>query len=64
MGNCLCVHKCVDCDVPYDYYINENSRMKPSCRVSRSKYHDFQIVLLETNDLYSFMNSSKEIQVS
>lgn len=47
MGNCLCVHKCTECNVPYDYYINDEERIRPSCRISRTKHHNFERMLFE-----------------
>lgn len=52
MGNCLCVHKCIECDVPYDYYLTDEKRIQPSCRVSRTKHHNFQMILFETREFY------------
>lgn len=46
MGLCIseCCDKdnCVECDVPYSYYLSDEHRSRKSCKVSKTGYHRFK----------------------
>lgn len=45
MGLCISIFQsdtCKACNVPASYYMNEDHKNRPSCRVSTDKYHIFQ----------------------
>lgn len=39
--DCFNETKCIDCDVPYHYYSNNEHRSRQSCRKSTNGYHQF-----------------------